>query len=456
VQFREGAEPLRSVAVIGGGIAGLSAAFRLSQRTPRLEVAVYEKEPQVGGIVRTHREDGRLVELGPNGFLDSKPEIMALCHELGLELEKADPKSAERFVEIDGRLRRLPKTPGEFLRSDILSFRGKLRFLSERFFGKASTLLDESIADFGRRHFGGEATNNLIDAVVTGIYAGDIEKLSVRSCFPKLVELEAKYGSLLKAQGAMAKEKRQRGEAPGLGTLNCPVGGMGTLIHRFAERLGSIIQTNKPARSVTRESDGWRIAVESENKKTDVVIFATPARITAQLIDDVALRSELASIPDAPAVVVGLSFKQSLPTGFGFIIPERLGREVLGVIYSSNIFPSQSPNGEAAVRAILGGERRRDVLDWNDAQLIQSVRNELERLLDIDAAPTFAFVQRWPHAIPQYYVGHEARLKRIEESLTRLPGLFLCGASYRGVAIADCVRDGFAVAEQAVHYLERQ
>ena len=454
MQVREGAKGLRSVAVIGGGIAGLTVAYRLQQRTPRLEVTVYEKESQVGGFVRTHREDGRLVELGPNGFLDSKPEIMSLCRELGLELERADPKSAERFVEIDGRLRRLPKTPAEFIRSDILSLRGKLRFLSERLRGKASSSPDESIANFGRRHFGIEATNNLIDAVVTGIFAGDIEKLSVRSCFPKLVELETKYGSLLKAQGALAKEKRERGDPSGLGTLTCSVGGMGALIHRLAERLGSIVHANKAVRSVTRESDGWGIAVDSENKKTDAVVLATPARTTAELIDDGTLCSELKSISDVPAVVVALSFDQPLPDGFGFIIPGRLGCEVLGVIYSSNLFPNQSKPGESSIRAILGGDRRRDVLAWNDDKLIQSVRDQLKRLAGVDAEPRHSFVQRWPHAIPQYHVGHQAKLKRIEESLSRIPGLFLTGASYRGLAVADCVRDGNAVAERAAGYLE--
>jgi protoporphyrinogen/coproporphyrinogen III oxidase len=452
---------LRRVAIIGGGIAGLTVSHQLLRQSPETQLTLLEWSPTPGGVIGTFRQDGYLVELGPNGFLDSKPEIIELCDQLGLsgELERASPASAERFILIDGRLRRAPKTPSEFLKSDVLSARGKLRFLWERFSGRASATEDESIADFGRRHFGVEATNNLFDAVITGIYAGDIEKLSIRSYFPKLVELEQRYGSLLKAQGALAKEKRKTGYTTGIGTLTCPVGGMGRLIERLQAFLEGRIRTGTSVERLEQTAKRWQIIAGSQTFEADAVVLAVPSHVAAGFVDaQTELSKELAAIESAPAAVVAMAFKRSelheAPIGFGFLTPERLGRSVLGVIYSSNVFANQAPAEEFMFRAILGGDQRRDVVDWSDDQLFQAVREDLKKLLGITAEPTFRFMQRWTHAIPQYHVGHAARLERIDEQLKQTPGLFLTGASYRGVSVADCVKDGMAVAEHVAQYLE--
>lgn len=437
----------------------MTAAYRMLQRFPQRQLTLFEQSPTTGGVIGTFRENGRLVELGPNGFLDSKIDVVDLCNELGLKLERAKAESAERFILVGDRLRRVPKTPGEFLKSDVLSVRGKLRFLWERFSGSASNADDESIADFGRRHFGSEATETLLDAVATGIYAGDIEKLSIRSCFPRIVELESRFGSLLRAQGVLAKEKKKTGAPVGIGTLASPVGGMGRLIERLRQSIGNNIKFGKPVERVERNGNGWRLSVASEILDYDAVVLAVPSHIARLILKTHdGLLKELTQIESAPAVVVALAYKRSElkspPIGFGYLAPERLGRPVLGVIYSSNVFENQAPSEEFMFRAILGGDRRRDVFDWNDAQLIDAVRKDLKELLHIDATPTFQLVQRWKHAIPQYHVGHGARLRRIEAELDKLPGLFQTGASYRGVSVADCVKDGNSVADRVAHYLE--
>jgi protoporphyrinogen/coproporphyrinogen III oxidase len=452
---------LRRVAIIGGGIAGLTVAHQLLRRSPEIQLTLLERSPALGGVIGTVRQDAYLVELGPNGFLDSKSEIIEFCDQLGLsgELERASQAAAERFILIDGRLRRAPKTPSEFLKSDVLTTKGKLRFLWERFSGQASTAEDESIADFGKRHFGVEATNNLFDAVVTGIYAGDIEKLSIRTCFPKLVEFEQRYGSLLKAQSALARVKRKAGNTSGIGTLTCPIGGMGRLIERLQASFDDIIHTGTAVERIERIENGWRINAGSQRFEADVVVLAVPSHVAAGFVDAQSeLSKELTEIESAPAAVAAMAFKRSelhaAPIGFGFLAPERLGRPVLGIIYSSNVFANQAPADEFMFRAILGGDRRRDVVEWSDDRLIQAVRDDLLELLGITAKPTFQFVRRWRHAIPQYHIGHAARLQRIDEQLKQTPGLYLTGASYRGVSVADCVKDGMAVAEQVAQYLE--
>jgi len=452
---------LPTVVVVGGGIAGLTTAYCLVRDNRQLKVIVLEAAPTAGGVIATSRDAGRLVELGPNGFLDSKPAIVGLCEELRLPLERARPESAERFVLVGGKLRRAPKTPGEFLRSDMLSLGGKLRFLWERLGGRVLSAEDESIADFGRRHFGKEATATLVDAVVTGIYAGDIEKLSVKSCFPKLVELESQYGSLLKAQSALATAGRKAGQKSGaLGTLACPRGGMGRLVEGLTKSIGDRVEYRTSVERVRLSREGWSLDAGGRAMSADAVVLAAPADAAARSLrgEDETIAAELAGIQSAPAAVVAMSFKRAvlptMPIGFGYLAPERLGRPVLGVIYSSNVFEAQAPDDEFMFRAILGGDRRRDVIEWSDEQLVQTVRDDLREFLGITAEPVFRLLQRWRQAIPQYHVEHAARLARIDERLRVLPGVFLTGASYRGVAVADCVKDGMAVADQVAQYLE--
>jgi oxygen-dependent protoporphyrinogen oxidase len=452
------------IAVVGAGLSGLATAFRLRRSLPSVRLTIYEASDRPGGHIGTLERDGFRVELGPNGFLSNRTEMVELCRDLGLEnrLEKADEASNERFVFLGDRLRRLPKTPGEFLRSDVLSWRGKLRFLMERFFGRPGPG-DESIADFGRRHFGREATDSLLDAVVTGIFAGDYEKLSLSACFPKLAELERQYGSLLKAQATRARERHKTGEprtgAFG-GVLTAPVGGMGVIVEELTKRLADAIEYNRPvARIVRRNSNSWRIEfVDAASEEFDAVVVAAPSRKQAQmLVDQPELAAELAAIHFAPAVVVAAGYRRAeLPTeprGFGHIAPERLGRPVLGVIWSSSIFPDQAPQDAFLFRAILGGDRRRDVLDWDDDRLIQAVRDELRATLRIETPPTYTFVKRWPHAIPQYRVGHLARMARIRDLEARLPGMFLTGYSFAGVGVGDCARESSRTAQRVEEYL---
>jgi oxygen-dependent protoporphyrinogen oxidase len=462
------------VVVVGAGLSGLSTGFYLRREIPDAHVLILESASKTGGLIGTYKQDGFLVELGPNGFLDSREDIVQLCHELGLgdRLERANESSANRFVLSRGKLRRLPATPFEFLRSDILSWTGKLAFLSERILGKPSKADDESIADFGRRHFGSEATDVMLDAIVTGIFAGDYEKLSMPACFPRIIEWEREFGSILKAQAALARKRKQENKPASSfgGTLTAPQGGMQVLIEALERELSAVIARQHHVRSVEKSDVQWSVRSTNDSQPTvcDAVILACPSWKQATLFQHDHANEEsrqlaelLRQIPSAPAVVVALGYRQqdlpdSLPMGFGYLAPERLGRPVLGVIFSSCVFSDQAPVGSRLFRAILGGDRRRDVIDWSDEQLVEAVRDDLSALLDVHASPTFQVIQRWPNAIPQYTLGHLSRVRIMEGLAQKMGGLFLTGYSFHGAGVADCVREGKATAKKVAEYFSRK
>lgn len=448
-----------TVLIVGAGISGLATAWNLRQALPQLDLAVWESSSRPGGTAWTLREGNFVLEIGPNGFLDNRPSTLALCQSLGLsDLHRTDLRSADRFLFLGDKLQRIPTTPGEFLRSDILSWKGKLRALAERFMPRRRGEEDESIADFGRRRVGDEATAKILDAVVTGIHAGDSELLSLPATFPRLAEMERDFGSLIRAQGKLAQLRKRTGAPKPGSSLVAPAGGMRTLIETLVHQL-DCVEYATPALRVARDAAGWSVQSTEESRRVDAVVLACPASQQARIIGELdrSLADELAAIRYAPAVVASVAFRKkdlpSEPRGFGYLAPQRLGRPVLGVQWSSSVLPGQAPPDQFLFRAILGGWRRGDVLDWEDEAIVRVVLDDLRQTLAITALPTFHFVYRWPQAIPQYHVGHLERLQRIEELASQHPGLFFTGNAFRGVALNDCTADAKRIAEQVTGYL---
>ena len=470
----------RNVVVVGAGISGLATAWNLRRALPdeRCSITVLERAPRPGGTAWTERLDGYALELGPNGFLDNKPTTLDLCESVGLKdrLVRAHRASANRFVFLGDRLRKLPASPGEFLKSDLLSWRGKLRVLAEPVIPRRRGDADESIDDFGRRRIGREATDNLLDAFVTGILAGDPKLLSLPACFPRMVELEREFGSLIRAQVQLAKRRRAERKivahatadsggsvgGPG-GNLTAPEGGVRTLIEAIATRLGSAVRLGVGVTSVeTCRLGRWRVVLEDAEPLTaDAVVLACPAYSQSSILRgrDGVMADEIAAIPYSGVVVAVLGFHRSQVeadlNGFGYLAPERLGRPVLGVRWSSSLFDGQAPADHVQFRAILGGWRRGDVSSWDDETVVGHVREDLRVTMGISTPPRFSWVQRWERAIPQYHMGHCDRLARIETRLEGHPGLFLTGNCYRGVSLNDCTREANATADRIVRYLRQ-
>jgi len=449
---------LRRIVIVGGGVSGLTLAYRLEQLLPAAEVVVLEQQPRLGGKVDTLCRDGFRVEAGPNGFLDTNPATLDLCRELGLGdrlTAASEAAGRNRFLLLNGRLRMLPGSLLSFLASGVLGWRGKLDLFAERFRPPRRDDADESIDAFARRRAGRDVAETLADAFVTGIHAGDPTLLSVRAAFPRLAAMEREHGSVTK--GFAAARRKRRAEAAGrAGRMWAFREGLSLLIDTLRGRLRTPPVVGVNVRSVRRLPDGgWRICAEGRDAWTaDAVALTCPAYEQAALLadEDAELAAEIDGIAYNRVAVVALGFRTAdVPMsleGFGYLSPQRERRDVLGVQWCSSIFPDRAPAGTVLLRALCGGWNRPEIVDWDDDRLLTAVRGELGQAMGVRAAPVFHEVVRWAKAIPQYHLGHLERVARIEERAARHPSLYLGGNAYRGVALNDCVEQASVLANR--------
>ena len=454
------------VAVVGAGIAGLAVAHAVRRLLPAAGVTVFEAAPRPGGNIRSERLDGYLCEWGPNGFLDSVPETLALARDLGLtgRLQASDARARRRFIYRGGRLHLLPGGPGSFLASGLLSWPGKLRIAAEPF-ARPRPEGDETIHAFAARRIGREAADVLVGSMVGGVFAGDSRELSLRACFPKMWEMETEHGGLFRALFARMRERRiRKGDAVGspLGTLTSFCDGTEELVRAATASLGPALRLGTRVTGLRRAAVGWRIEAEGDGgTAAEAVVLATPPSASARLVAGVddAVAAELSLIPSAGLAVVALGYaERDLPRpldGFGFLVPRSEGVRSLGVLWDSSICPGRAPASHALLRVMIGGARDPEAVRLDDAPLLDLVKGELRRTMGPAADPGFVRIFRHPLGIPQYVVGHLDRLGRIEERLARHPGLYLAGNGYRGVAINSCVAEAGPLAASVCAALAR-
>jgi oxygen-dependent protoporphyrinogen oxidase len=455
------------VIVVGGGPSGLVLGRELLTRgAGAVDVTVYEGQVHPGGKAWTEHEGGYVIERGPEGFLDSAPATLALAREVGLadRLLPASDRASKRYLFARGALRPVPTNRAAFFASGLLSLGGRLAVLGERF-RASSGGGDETVASFARRRLGREAAATLVGAMVRGVYAGDAEALSMPAAFPRLAALEREHGSLVRALVALRWSKLGEGGGGGSGGGGGPAGpagrltsfesGMAELGEALAASLAGHFVLGRPAVAVSRVGGGagWRVEfADGRSEFCDVVALATEPWRAARLVTAVgsALTAVLAEIPAAPVVVVALGFgaydvRQRLD-GFGFLVPPNEPLRMLGCLWSSATFARRAPAGRVLLRVMLGGSRDAAVLDLPDDRLVRLVLSELDRTMGLRGSPHMIRIIRWPTGIPQYTIGHGERLTRIARELERLPGLFLVGNGYRGIALNDCVANAQAAA----------
>jgi oxygen-dependent protoporphyrinogen oxidase len=467
---------MKKVVIVGAGISGLSTAFALEQLAAGenidLEVTIVEKELRCGGKIWSIQDHGYLCEWGPNGFLDNKPATLELCEQLGItpELQRSNDNARKRFVYADKQLHQLPENGLMFLRSQLLSWFGKMRLVGEIAVPAKKGGDDETLADFGRRRLGSEALNKLIAPMAGGIFAGDPETMSVQSCFPRIVELEQTYGGLLRAMLKMARQKQRDKKAgkqvasaagPG-GVLTSFDDGIQVLVDSLHQNVkGKSLTGNKVTRVLQREGGGYLVELENGKElEADAVVSAAPAYAAAAMLAGLVPEAAklLAEIPYAPMNVVCFGYDRKDLTcdlnGFGYLIPRQEHCSVLGTLWDSSIFTQRAADGKVLLRSMMGGATNPDAVQLTDEQVQILVQADLKRIMGITCTPEFVRIFRHKRAIPQYVVGHAQRLEAIEKALAHCPDVILTGNAYRGIGLNDCVTNARKAAAQVIEVLK--
>lgn len=449
------------VIVIGGGISGLTCAYRLQQAGH--QVTLVEQSPRVGGVIDSVQQDGFLFELGPQSFLSSKA-VLDLVADLGLtgSLQQAD-RRAPRYVLVGGKLHQVPMAPPQLLTSSLLNWATKWRLFSEPFRRSAPPEPDESVADFVRRKFGDELLKLLVGPLVSGIYAGDPERLSLRSTFGVAYEWEKTYGSVIR--GAMKAKPSANQPRP---TLCSFTDGVRALPDALAASLGSAVRTRADVLSICRRQTngaaGFEISVQVAGQPqmlhSDAVVLATPTPAAAKLISPISAKAgeTLGRIEYAPVAVVNFGYRRADVkhplAGFGFLVPRKEGVRSLGCVWSSSLFPGRATQGMVSTATFVGGATDPAAVALTESELAALVAREIAGVLGITGEPVTQCVKVYPRAIPQNNLGHGRLLQALRDELTQLPGLYLTGSYLEGPAIAACVEHATKTATAVTAFLK--
>ncbi len=443
------------VLIVGAGISGLTCAYYL--RKSGIDAHIVEAAPRPGGVIRSERRDGYLLELGPQSF-SGTPQLRNLCRDLGIENELVEaPHSAPRFLLINGQLKPAPLSPPAFFASSLFSARTKWRILRDAIGRSAPPYVDESVAAFTHRKFSAELLDKLVGPFVSGIYAGDPEKISLRAAFPQLHEAERSTGSVIRGMMRAAKSKPGPKQRP---TLQSFRDGNETLIKALAANIGPALRCGVEITAIQQDSagnpqSGERFVVDAKTTNgtetiiADRLVLAVPTYVAAKL-----LRSEIASpfeeIEYASLAVISLGYQRqevghSLE-GFGFLVPRSENLRTLGAVWNSSLFPNRAPQGSVLLTSFIGGATDPQAVALSTEEMVSMVHRELAPILSIRNKPTFSNVEIYPRALPQYNIGHTARIANLERESSSLLNLKLVGNYLCGPAIGACIEKAFAVA----------
>ena len=444
---------MRSVAVIGAGVSGLAAALALERRG--ISARVLEATDRVGGSVRTGRAQGYQFEHGPYALFDNAPELTALIAQLGLgpRLQQSSRASGTRYLALHGELHAIPAGP-KILSGSLLSLGARMRLLME-VVGSRPKSPDETVLEFGRRHVGEEATRLLLEPFASLLYAGDVSRLSAQSCFPALLALEKRYGSLVRG---IVEEYRQGKRAgawlPVGGNLLSFPDGLEELPRAMAAALSEPVRLRSPAARIWPLADGVRLELASgEELSAAAVVLATPATAAADLLVEAAPGASalLRAVPYTPLAEVHLGFAQAEVSGglaaFGFLVPASERMPLLGCIFTSSLFPSRAPAGHCLLSVILGGARSSSLAQQGGDALASIAASAVRRLLGVHKEPCFVHPVVWPQAMPQYEVGTARRNESLQEELAQAGPLFFAGNACEGAFLGDAARRGEQIAE---------
>lgn len=471
----------KRIIIIGGGITGLSAAYRLfelgSEQNLALDVTLIEARDRLGGVIHTIKQDGFLIDSGPDNFITAKPWALALTRRLGLESELLTTNASYRRAMVVRRGKLLPIPEGFLLMAPtrfvpmiatpLFSLPGKLRMAMDIFIPARKTNNDESLASFVTRRFGREALDRAVQPLISGIYTADPANLSLRATMPRFLDLESKYGSVIKGMRMEGKRQKAKGSGARYGMFVTFRHGLQTLIHSLKDRLNHVcfrlnthvVRVEK--RATDSAASSWRVELKDGTSiEADGVIITGPSKHAARLLTgvDEKLAEQLSTVQYASSAVIHLAYRREQVAhpmdAFGCVVPITERRNIIAASFSSVKYEGRAPAGHVLLRAFMGGALYPEMLQRNDEELIAAARRDLDDLLGITTPPLFALVHRWPDSMAQYHVGHLDRVAAIRKQLSRHKGLELGGNGFEGVGVPDCVCAGERAAEELLAGLD--
>jgi oxygen-dependent protoporphyrinogen oxidase len=436
------------IGIVGAGLSGLATAFYLQRALPGVDLAIFEASAQPGGALHTDEVQGFRFEAGGNGFLTNKPDCLQLVHDAGASalLLPSSDLARKRFIYTD-RLHRMPESASLFARSKLMTLPQKFRMLGEFVVPPRRDGADESLREFGDRRLGPAFTNVFLDAMSAGIYGSTPDRISVKAAFPLIVALEREYGGLFR--GMLAKRKKEAG--PG-GVLTSTREGISTLIRHLAGVIRAEWHFEEPVSAVERHGAGYRLHTAKGATDVDRVVISATSFAAAEMLAslDADIAGRLAAIGYSPIAVVGFGYRslEDPLDGFGLLTTTSSKQPILGVLWDSSIFPDRAPAGAKSIRAMIGGQRNPELVDQDDAGLIETARRGVRATMGLDRDPDVTYVKRWDRGIPSYPPGHVARVDALFARVGQLPGLYLNCNAYRGIAMNDCARNSRELAER--------
>jgi len=471
---------MNRIVVVGGGIAGLAAANRITElakeKSFSVDLTLVETSQRLGGSIATEKICDFVIEAGPDTFITEKPSALRLCERLGLTARLVSTQSAYQKIYIvnggklvplpDGFFLLAPTRFWPFIYSPLFSWRGKLRMGAEVFLPRSKNHQDESLGSFVRRRLGAEALQRVAQPLIGGIYASDPDQLSLTATMPRFKEMERAKGSIIRAMW-LEQKRRTRAEAGSGARWSLFVtlaGGMQELVDSIVQRIStSAIRLNARVTHLShdQEKKNWRVAIaDAEPMPADAVVIAAPGFQAAEILEPIAndAAMELRQIAYASTATVSLGYTRRdfprPPDSFGFVVPAVEQRKIMACTFSSLKYPGRAPEGHILLRAFVGGALQPELFADDDAAMIKNVRGELASLLGVVAEPVLSRLWRHPKSMPQYHIGHAARVERIESKLRQCSSIALAGSAYHGVGISDCVRSGEEAAEQICAVLQ--
>ncbi|MGV7220715.1 MAG: protoporphyrinogen oxidase [Nitrospinales bacterium] len=470
---------MKRLIIIGGGIAGLAAAYRiqeeLSANSIPLQCTVLEGGPKFGGKIATERKDGFILERGPDSFISQKPWALQLCKKIGLsdQLVGTNPKYSKTFVYLGKKLVQMPDglslmVPTKFLPfalSPLFSIPGKIRMGMDLIIPAKKNDKDESLASFIRRRLGQEALEKMAEPMLAGIYASNPETMSIKSTFPMFFQTEQKYRSLIlgmlarKAQTIKTPSKNKPSSFSLFMTLK---NGLGEMVDGIIDKCPDIsFRTDTKVNGISKEGNVWQIKInDEETLEADAVIIASPANIAANLLESSSekISELLRKIKYVSTAAVTVAYKKEGFShdlnGFGFVVPKAEKRKIMACTWTSSKFPERVPEGHVLIRCFIGGALCEDLAEQTDQELEDMVKNELKEMMGITETPLFCRVFKNQKANVQYQVNHGELIEQVNEQLTSLPGMYLSGSAYTGIGIPDCILNGTKAAESAIQFLD--